>query len=407
MALQQSPNVIIAAKAQATLGTEEPGGAGATKILYKPGASGFSPVQAEQIDSNVNAGDGLTERPRRGTYSVNGSLDLRAACGAHAVLMPTFFKNDWDTALTITDATGAMSAATLSVSGSVITFSGGSVITAGLRIGDAIKFASGLDSADNGRWLRVRALTATTITVYETLTAVAGPVATYSFTRPRRIRQSTAARLLTVDSYYADLDLSIVTSDVKGDSVRWSLAQNQTLDIAAAFVGAYQTRKSTGASPHFTSPTQPTANALAFLDACFAIAGGESLGVTGFNLGIELSAQTLAVANRCGPRPGASPDVFQDNGAVSGQFTVTMEDFALLTAAASETQIDFIARFLDPNGSDVYQLSVTNAILGGEQIAAIGQPGALLQTFDLLAGRNKLGGAYEASTIMLYDSAVA
>lgn len=404
MALQQGPNVIQTFKAQASLGTEEPGGSGSTQLIYKDGSPGFSPVQAALIESSVNLGDGLTERARRGTYNVPGSFNVEAACGNHALLYPTFFKNDWATSITITQATGAMSSATLSVSGSVITFSAGSVITAGVRVGDAVKFASGLDAADNGKWLRVRGVTATTITVYETLTTVSGPVATYSFTVPSKLTQSTLAKIFTFDTYFADFDQSIVTSDVKGNTLGFSLTENGTLDVAMAFLGAYQTRKPTNLSPHFSSPTVPTGTSLAFLDGCFAIAGSEQLEVTGFSLDIDLSASTLSVANGCGPRPGASPDVFQGNGAVSGQFSLTLPDFQLLTAAAGETQIDFIARFRDPNGVDVFQLSVLNAILSGEQLSAIGTAGAMTQTFNMAIGRDKRGGAFDRTSVKLIDS---
>lgn len=404
MALQQGRDVIVSIKQQAVQGTEEAGGGGATKLLYKDGSPGFSPPQAALIESTVNIGDGLTERGRRGTYSIPGTFNLEAACGVHSLLYPSFFRNQWAPAVTITEATGAMASATLSVSGSVITFSAGSLITAGVRVGDAIKFASGLDAADNGKWLRVKALTATTITPYETLTAVAGPVAAYSFTIPKKLLQGTTAQILTVDQYYATIDRSLVIHDAKGGALNFQLGENTTLDVSAGMLAAGYSYKLVGTSPHFTSPTTPSGTSLAFLDACFGINGAENLYVTGFNIGLDTNPQTLAVANACGPTPGKSPDVFQGNGKPSGQWSMAMEDFALLTAAAGETQIDFIARFRDPNGVDLLQLSVANAIMTNEQLSPMGQDGAMIQTFDLEIGRDKRGGAYDATSIKMFDS---
>ena len=86
---------------------------------------------------------------------------------------------------------------------------------------------------------------------------------------------------------------------------------------------------------------------------------------------------------------------------------MALEDFTLLEAAAGETQIDFIARFLDPNGTDILQLSVLNAIMTNEQISPLGQDGAMIQTFDLEIGRDKRGGAYDATSIKMFDSQAA
>lgn len=404
MAIQQGRDVIVAMKAQSVQGTEEATGGGGTKLLYKDGSPGMSPPQAALIESTVNIGDGLTERGRRGTYSIPGSYTLEAACGNHSIFYPIFFRNTWAAALTLDETAGAFSSATLSVSSNVITLSAGSWITAGIRVGDAVKFTTGIDAADLNKWLRVKALTATAMTVYETITNVAGPAATYDLTVPKKLLQGTSEQILTFDQYYVQHDRSFVVHDVKGNSLNFQLGENTTLDVTASVLGAGYAYKATGSSPHFTSPTTPTGTSLAFLDACFAINGGEVLNVTGFNIGLELSAAALAVANGCGTTPGKSPNIFQGNGKPTGQWSMAFDDFTLLTAAAGETQIDFIARFLDPNDADILQLSVLNAIMVNEQLSPLGQDGAAIQTFDLEIGRDKRGGAYDATSIKMFDT---
>lgn len=404
MPLQQARDVIIAVKSQTTQGTEEASGSGATRFIYKDGSAGFSPPQAALIESTTNFGDGMTARGRRGSYSVPGQFTIEAACGMHQLIYPTYFRNDWAAALTLTEA--SVSSATLSVTNtSEINLSAQSWMTAGLRAGDAIKFTAGLDAADNGKWLRIKTLTALKITVYETLTNVAGPVASWSVTRAPKLSQGILPKILTFDTYFANMDRSYVTHDVKGNTLGFALTENSTLDVSLDLLGAGYRYKNTS-GPHFTGPTVSARTSLAFLDACFGVAGGELLAVTGFNLGLELSASTLAVANGCGPTPGKSPDVFQSNGKPNGQWTMTISDFAQLSAAAAETRIDFIARFRDPDTNDVFQLSVENAITYGEQFSNIGTDGALLQTFDLDIGRDPRGGAFEPSAIRLFDSAV-
>ena len=407
MAIQQGRDVAVWMKAQTTQGTEETAGSGATKFLYKDGSPGFSPPQAALIESTVNLGDGLTERGRRGSYNIPGTFNFEAACGNHSIFYPIYFRNDWAAALTLDESTGAFSSATLSVANtSEITLSGGSWITAGLRVGDAVKFTSGLDSGDLNKWFRIKSLTATVLTTYETLTNVTGPVAAYDLTVPKKLLQGTTEKILTMEQYYQQADRSLVVHDVKGNSLNFTLGENTTLDVSASVLGAGYAYKATGSSPHFTG-SAPTGDSLAFLDACFAINGSEVLSVTGFNIGLELNASALAVANGCGTTPGKSPNIFQGNGKPTGQWSMALEDFTLLEAAAGETQIDFIARFLDPNGTDILQLSVLNAIMTNEQISPLGQDGAMIQTFDLEIGRDKRGGAYDATSIKMFDSQAA
>lgn len=403
MAFQQGQDVPVSYKLQAALGTEEASGSGATKWLYKEGSPGFSPPDFALINSTTNYGDGMTTRGRNGTYNVPGQMNWEGLSGdGHDLLYEMMFRNTHEAAVTITDGTAAMSSATLSVSSNVITFSAGSVITAGISVQDMVIFASGLDAADNGKRLRVKAVTATTITVVEDITDVGGPVATYSFTRGKRLIQANATdRLITVDQYYENLDLSMVLSDVKGQSVNFALTENSTLDVNANFLGAHYSYKATGASPHFTSPTEPTGQSLAFLDACFTINGGGELNVTGFNLGIDVATQTLAVANKT----GRSPDVFQGNGKPSGQWSMAFEDFTELNYAAGETQIDFAATFLDPNGTGYRHIAATNVITTGAQLSPLGQVGAMIQSFNLEIGRDTQGGAFDKTGLKMLSAA--
>lgn len=402
MALQQGRDIPVSYKLQAALGTEEPAGAGATKFIYKDGSPGFQMPQHALITSTSNFGDGMTTRGRKGTYEVPGTMNWEGLSGdGHDLLYEMYWRKTHAAAATIDETD--LSSATLSVASNVITFSAGDVITAGVSALDVVVFASGLDAADNGKILRVKAVTATSITVHETLTNVAGPVASYSFTRGKKLLQGTQTdRIITIDEYMENIDQSYVIHDIKGNAINFSLTENSTLDINASMLGTAGDPKATGSSPHFTSPTEPTnTNSLAFLDACFAIAGGPTLFVTGFSLSLNTNAQTGKFANKT----GKSPDVFQGNGKPGGQWSMAVEDFALLTSAASETQIDFMATFLDPNGTGYRHLAVTNAIQTNGQFGALGNDGPIIQTFDLDIGRDAQGGAFDRTGIKMLSAA--
>lgn len=401
MAFQTNANRVISFKAQSTLGTEEASGSGATKLSYKSGSQGLSANQKAVVQSAINKGDGQLSKARLGSIDAPLAFTLEAVVGAHEDLYAGLLKKAADAAVTITDT--EMASDTIAVASSVITATGGggSWITEGLRVGDFIKFASGLDAADNGKWLRVTALTATTITVAETITDVAGPVSSYSLTRPKRYTQGTSPSLFTFEDYYADIDASLVTKDVRLSSGRFVLSENNTLDVPITLLGTNAALKASGSAPHFTSPTEKDGNPLAFLDACLYINGADRLDVTGFDIGIDVGGQTLAVANKT----GISPDVFVGNGAVTGNFSMAMQDTTFLAAADAETRIEFQAMFLDPNGTDVFGLYCGNCTLAQPSLSAISDNGAAIQTFQLLIGRDERGGAYDETSIKLLSSA--
>lgn len=398
MALQNSSDIVVGFKAQTTLGTEEAAAADATKMLYKSGSAGFSPPDAVLIESQINQGDGMTTKGRRGTHNAPGQFVWEGNTSAHDLLYENFFRNAASAAITKTQADLGQ----LTVASNVITFATGNPITEGVSVGDVVKFSAGLDAADLGKWLRVKALTTTTMEVFDTITDV-GVAADFSFIRPKKFLQSNQEPIITFAQYFQQLDRSHVIRDATGNRVQFALQENQTLDVTGDFLGTTSVYKATGASPHFTDPVDPGGESLAFLDACFAINGADNVLVTGMTLGIDLRASTLAVANKT----GISPKVFQSAGKPTGQFTVAMEDFTLLEAAAAETTIDFHATFIDPSSAaGVLHLSMTNCISSSEAFSPFGNDGAETMTFDLDAGRDTRGGAYDRTGVKLLLSAV-
>lgn len=397
MSVQLNADIAVAYLRQSVFGTEEASTTGATGLVYKEGSQGFSPVQAQAIQSTSNYGDGMTTRDRRGTFNVPGQFQYEAIAGADG-LYPLTFRNEFDAAAELTETN--FGGATLTVSGSTITLSGGDLIAAGVSVGDCVRFTTGLDAADLNIWLRIKALTATTITTYEPLTAVASAAA-FSFRRPKKLLQSNQSLQATFSQHYEQIGQSYVISDVRGGNLSFALQENGTVDVTQALMGTAGRYADEGQSPHFPDPVFPSGQSLAFLDACFVIDGNETLAVTGFNLDIAMAAETIATANKT----GRSPEVVQGKGRPSGQVSMTTEDFAILKAAAAETQLEFMATMVDPETGGLLHLANTNAILMGESVSSIGGDDEMIQTYDIMAGRETRGGAYDRTGFKLLSSA--
>lgn len=380
MSYQTQSGAYLAFKAQSALGTAA-SGSGATVI---PINTGSARVTKNAINSNQVRSDGMALRGRHGLQASSLTLTSELQLDNFDDLLAALMRaSDWTTSPVITQATGAMSSATLSVSGSTITFSGGSVITSGLRLYDVVVFTAGLDSADNNQPLRVTALTATTITVAESLTTVAGPVSTYSFSAKTRVLTNPAAGSLvktyfTIEECNRDIDSSIVLQDMRISRLNISMAPDGIIMFDTNFVGTGEASVvSGGSSPYFTSPTETTKTVMAALDASVRTMGSsgsvaDRLDLTAFNMTIDLNMVAPGVAAST-----VSPDVFDGIMTVGGSITVLTEALGEFSAFLAESDVvtSIIATELNSSPTNFFSMVVPYHTLGSADLSSIRREG--------------------------------
>lgn len=398
---QTGRNVVVAYKANAgAYGTAAVSGGGATGLRFN---SGKLNLTKSPIDSEENRRDGMRTRGRHGQRAVEGSYTAELSVGTFDALFEAAMRGTWATALTITQATAGMSTATLSVQANSFTASTGSWITSGLRVGDEINFTAG-PAVGNRIRCRIVGLTATVITVAETLTIEAGPITTWSLTRAKKLIQpaTMVERDFSLEEYGADIDQSTRYDGVRVTGFSLSMAPNGIITTTFNMRGQDGTVLNTGASPYFTSPTFSTTGPLSVIEAAIRLGSDNLVDATAFELTYDTGASDAQViaATR-------TPDVFTNRATVSGSITILRRNLDRMTDFLNETQVPLYVRMAENEASpaDFMGLAITNMTLGGGEGSQLGADGPQTVQIPFIVGIDEAGGAFDPTMLKLTSSA--
>jgi len=400
MAYQSGRNIVVAYKANAgAYGAPAVSGAGA--IGFRPVSGGLNLTKGT-IQSRENRRDGMTTRARHGQKAVQGSYQAELSVGAFDTLFEAAFRSTWAAATTITQATAGMATATLSCTSGVITASAGNFITAGLRVGDVIAFASGLTGNLNTN-LQIVGLTATTITVAQTLAPVAGPIATWSLTARRKLVQSATLveRDFSFEEYEADIDQSERFDGVRVTGFDLEMSPNNLLMATFNLMGQTGLPLDSASSPYFTAPTFSVGLPLSVADASIRLGSANLVDLTGFKLSFSLNSGVAEVI-----ASQVTPNVFNNLATLTGSITGLRSDLSRVSDFLAETQLalHLLATEVESEPKDFFALSITNLTLGGVNKSALGADGPRTQELPLLIGIDEAGGAYDGTMIKLVRS---
>lgn len=398
---QSGRNVVVAYKANAsTYGTPAVIGAGASGLRFNTGKMSLT---KQTIDSGENRRDGMTTRGRHGMRAVAGSYTHELQVGAFDALFEAALRSTWVAASTITQATPAMSTATLSVAVDGFVASGGSWITAGLKVGDDALFTAG-PSAPNLIRCRIIGLTATKITVAETLTVQAGPIATWSVTRAKKLIQGPALvdRDFSWEEYAADIDQSVRYDGVRVTGFQLAMQPNGMVMATFNLMGQDGVVLNSAASPYFTGPTFPTNGPLSAVEAAIYFGGESLIDATAWELNFDLGAQPAQVIAST-----RTPDIFPGLAKVTGSITALRRNLNRYSDFLAETPVTFFTRLAENEAAppDFMGLAITNMTIGGAEGSQWGTDGPQTVQMPFLVGIDETGGAFDATMLKFTSSA--
>lgn len=380
MVYQSQSNLTLAYKVQSGLGAQA-SGAGGT-ILRLAGGAGAQLTKAA-TESNEVRYDGMRQRGRHGTQKTTGEWTGEMSKGSHEPILEAIMRNTWVAALVLTEASGSL--VSITTGANDITCTGaGSWLTLGLRKGDVIRLTNFATSANNDRNLRITNVTATVITVAETLTINAVADTTFTITRPKKLTQYAGSvvtdRYFTVDEWDGDIDQSTILTDFVWSSVKFSMAPNGLLTADPGGVGTGQLAAlaTGGTSPLLTGPTATTGTPYSVVDATVRLGGVDLVALTALDLTLSIEAMAPDVFGS-----GAikySPDVFRGNASVAMNFSVLRKDLAFLSDFISETeyQLHILAVENETEPKDFFSIYVGNFTLGGNTRSSPGKAGGPL-----------------------------
>ncbi len=397
---QSQSNGYVAFKVQSGLGTQATGASGT--VLRQTGGAGANLTKAA-TESNEVRNDGMRTRGRHGTQKTTGAWTSELCIDSHTAVVEAIMRDTWDaTALTLTQADFT----SLSATGAhVWTLTSGDPRSLGLRVGDIIRVTNYSTAADNSTDQRITGLSASTITVAETLTI--GTVdATVTITRPKKLYQSgtLVKRYFTIDEYDADIDLSTVLTDFVWGSVKFSMTPNGIIMADPGGIGTGQiAAQATGTSPLLTSPTLGSSTPLAVVDATIRVNGTDVVALTAFDLTCDITPAAPDVFGSGTIK--YSPDVFTGQMAVSMNLTALRKDLQYLSDFIAETQysLHIMAVENESEPKDFFSIYVGNFTLGGNTRSALSkQGGAVSETIAIpaaLVGKDTTGTGYDATMI--------
>lgn len=406
---QSNSNGYIAQKVQSALGTQSSGSS--AKILRTAGGPGIKLAKAA-TESNEVRRDGMRQRGRHGTQKTTSSYNAELSLGSHDDLVEAICRDTWSSAdLTVTQSDFT----SLTTTTSTIVLNSGDPRTLGFRVGDVIDLTGFATTANNSTNVRITGLSATAITVAETLILNATPDTTCSIVRRGKKLIPYASggltkRYFTLEEYEADIDQSTVLTDFVWGNIKFSMSPNGLITADPGGVGTGKIDvKTTGASPFFTSPTTTTAPPFSVVDATIRLNGVDLVALTSLDLTVDIGPTAPDVFGSGGIK--YAPDVFTGQMAVSMNLGMLRPDLTILSDFLAETvySLHILAVENEAEPKDFFSIYVPNFTLGSADPSALSkQGGGRTQTVSIpaaLVGIDNTGTGFDASMIKFQTSA--
>ena len=400
MADQTSSNVIVALLAEVTTGVvATTTGAERMRIIGSPGLT----YKRAIIQSQEKRTDGTKQFGRLGGKSVDGSFNSELTVGgAIDSMLEAVMRSTWVAAVAIdnTDMTSITTTTT------TIIAAAGSWITEGVRVGDIVRLTGHSTAANNDINLRVITVTASTLTIAGTAPLTANAVADTSFTLTilKKIVTNTAGptrQSFSVDQYDQDIDLSELFLGCRVTGVRLSFRPGAFVQAQFTMVGLDRTQLATGTSPHFISPTVTTGLGLVADDSAIFYNGAAVANFTGFDLDLQITASGEPVIGAL-----VSPDVYDNDLAVSGSITGIRQDFSNLTLFDAETEFAVGILLQEPGTAPVGSMSFWMPKVKINELSAPvgGGDGAKIETLALEVGVPTATSSLDATIVNICSS---
>lgn len=388
---------------QSALGTPATG-AGGTIIRQTGGTPGK--LSKAAIQSKEIRGDAQPVKGRHGMQTaVGGPYGMELSIQSCDQIMQAVMRGTWDTEITKTQADFT----SLTTGLHTIVLTSGNPITLGFRVNDVIQATGLTDATNNAKNLRITGLSATTITVAETLVVNATPDTTCSLIRRGRkvimpVAGSLVNRYFTIEEYESDITGSRLFNDCFWKSMKFSMAPNGIISFDPSWVGTGTFAASSG-SAVLTSPTLIATAPMAALDATLRLGGVDVADITAFDLTLDNGAVAPAVVGS-----KVSPTVMPGLNQVTLNLTILQKDMTYISGFLAETGYSLSLKAVDnmAEPQNFISINVPNFSLGGADVSPMSSAGGA-RTVQIaipaaLIGHDPSGTAWDDSAISIQVS---
>ena len=393
--LQTGTGLVIAYKKESTFGTLPTNDSSAKQLRrVKFDLS----LKKDMIRSNEIRTDRQRPAGRHAMRKVDGSIGGELSLGTYADFIGSALRRDFATVSALSALTNITAAATAPH----FTRASGSFITDGLRVGMIFRMSGWTTTGanNNSRTYTIVALTATQITVAETVAAKASGDSVVI--TPAGKVSYVPLTGHTDDSYAFENWASTVAQSLrflgqKVSSVAIDMPPNEKVMVDFGFMGQDRAKSTT---QYFTSATAAgTSQMQTGLSGAIYINGTASAVLTGFKLQIDGGHEVQGVVGS-----NLTPDVFAGSVDVSGSFSVLWSSGTFDDLFDAETEVPIVIVLRDSTSAATEAMSITipyAKLSGGSQPDA---EKAIVQSFDFVARVGDGTSGYQATTLQIQDT---
>jgi hypothetical protein len=360
-------------------------------IRFNP-SPGLRLTKAEVVNQEVRR-DGQTSRNRHGTRSVPpGTYAMNLMAGDAEPLLEAVSRGTW--------TPDSQTTVEVTVTASQIVRAAGSWLADGWRRGMMLQVTASPVTANNGRWVRVVGVTATQIT-YAATPVLANQTVAANATLRRASHlingNPPVERYFVAEEANLDIDESFLFRDVKISQVQIETQPDNLVIGTFTLLGLDAESRVAAESPYFTAPTYSVSLPLSVADSVIRINDEDVADLAGFTFTWDLGGSVPSVL---GP---TAPDVFLNNGRLTGSFTAMRKDGSFFRAFSNEDRVELFLVFVDEPGTGFLSIYVGNAVYGTPD-GGIGGDGALNESVPWSAGADDAGGDRAATTFLISSS---
>lgn len=399
MSIQSAAGVVLAFRRETTFGTLATNDATARQVPY---VGHTLQLSKSAIESEEIRPDFQKATMRHGNRGVGGDLQLQLQTGTYSPLMESAVRRDF-TAIPALAALTNVTAAALPVGGT-FTRAAGSWITDGLYVGLCIRMAGWTTTAtaNNARNYTIVALTATVMTVAETVVAkAAGDSIVVSV--PGRISfiPSTGhtQTSYTVEEWNPDVPRSNRFLGCRVNTMQVSAPPNARAQLTFGVLGKDRGVQTTR---HFAAAVTPAAAVMQVgHNGVILFNGVPRAVITSFDL-------TLTNNMQVGETVGSNvtPDVFHGVVQVSGSLGAYFDDTSFDDVFDLENEVSLILRLADDTGvgGNFIQLALPRIKLAGGSFST--NNASRMQSFDFTGLRHEGTSGNQATTLLIQDGSL-
>lgn len=195
------------------------------------------------------------------------------------------------------------------------------------------------------------------------------------------------ASSFAIEEYEQDIDATTLYTGVRVTSMKVSMQPDAMATVEFGVMGIAGSSLSGASAPYFVSPTATTSLPLVATDAAITLGGSSVVDFTGCEFTWDLGGATQPVIGSV-----TSPDVFLNNGKLTGQITCLRSDATRQADYLAETELALVLTLSEPSPGTHSIAFTLPRIKFTDYSKNLGADNALISTLPFTGAKDSTSG---------------